>query len=126
MCGCRSKIGLCNKKTKIYQTIKGLIILFIKLQFSIKCNQAFRSLHTLTSNIYLNIYLNLSLNPNGLVTYIIPDAFVSSPIRLITPDVHTIEVFIYPIKVRSRPMYLSGMGATGLPTKRLLLFSSLS
>ncbi len=25
------KIGPCNKKTKIYQTIKGLIILFIKL-----------------------------------------------------------------------------------------------
>ena len=23
------KVGLCNKKTKIYRTIKGLIILFI-------------------------------------------------------------------------------------------------
>ena len=28
------KLDLCNKKTKIYQTIKGLIILFIKPQFS--------------------------------------------------------------------------------------------
>ena len=27
----RKKVGLCNKKTKIYQIIKGLIILFIKL-----------------------------------------------------------------------------------------------
>ena len=27
------KVGLYNKKTKIYQTIEGLIILFIKLQF---------------------------------------------------------------------------------------------
>ncbi len=36
--GHMQKVGLYNKKTKIYQTIKGLIILFIKLQFSIKCN----------------------------------------------------------------------------------------
>ena len=28
------KMGLLNIKTKIYQTIKDLIILFIKLQFS--------------------------------------------------------------------------------------------
>ncbi len=41
MCGCRWTVGLYNKKTNIYQTIKGLIILFIKLQFSIRCNQAF-------------------------------------------------------------------------------------
>ncbi len=70
------KIGLCNKKTKIYQTIKGLIILFIKLQFSIKRNQAFRLLRTSTSNIYLN----LSLNPNGLMPRHLhhPNAFVSS------------------------------------------------
>ena len=71
-------------KTKIYQTIKGLIILFIKLQFSIRCNQVFRSLHTST----FNIYLNFSLNLNGLVTCIISNAFVSSPIRLMIPDVH--------------------------------------
>ena len=71
-------------KTKIYQTIKSLNILFIKLQFSIRCNQAFRPLRTSTSNIYLN----LSLNPNGLVACIIPDAFISSPIRLMIPDVH--------------------------------------
>ncbi len=43
------KVGLYIKKTKICQTIKGLIILFIKLQFSIRCNQAFRSLRTSTS-----------------------------------------------------------------------------
>ena len=45
---CR-KVDLCNKKTKIYLTIKGLIILFIKFQFSIRCNQVFRLLHTSTS-----------------------------------------------------------------------------
>ncbi len=61
------KVVLYNKKTKIYRTIKGLIILFIKLQFSIRCNQAFRSLRTSTFNIYLNIYFNL----NGLVICII-------------------------------------------------------
>ncbi len=43
------KVGLCNKKIKIYQIIKGLIILFIKLQFSIRYNQAFRLLRTSTS-----------------------------------------------------------------------------
>ncbi len=59
------KVGLYNKKTKIYQTIKGLIILFIKLQFSIRCNQVFRLLRTSISN------LNLNLNLNGLVIYII-------------------------------------------------------
>ena len=32
------KVGLCKMKTKIYQTIKGLIILFIKLQSSIRYN----------------------------------------------------------------------------------------
>ncbi len=43
------KVDLNNKKTKIYQTIKGLIILFIKLQYSIKYNRAFRQLRTSTS-----------------------------------------------------------------------------
>ena len=46
-------------KTKIYWTIKGLIILFIKFQFSVKCNQAFKLLHISTSNNYLNLNLNL-------------------------------------------------------------------
>ncbi len=78
------KVSLYNKKTKIYQTIKDLIILFVKLHFSIRCNQAFRLLRTPTSNIYPN----LSLNPNGLITCIIPDAFVLSPIYLMIPDVH--------------------------------------
>ena len=32
------------------------------------------------------------------------------------------EVFIHLIKVKPRPTYLSGLGATGLPTKRLLSF----
>ncbi len=36
--GHMQKVDLYIKKTKIYQTIKGLIIPFIKLQFSIKCN----------------------------------------------------------------------------------------
>ncbi len=87
------KVGLCNKKTKIYQTIKGLIVLFIKLQFSIRCNQAFRPLRTSTSNIYLNLNLNL----NGFIICIIPSAFVSSPIYFIIPDVH-LQKSLYPIK----------------------------
>ena len=33
-------------KTKIYQTIKGLIILFIKFQFFNQVQQAFRPLYT--------------------------------------------------------------------------------
>ena len=74
-------------KAKIYRTIKGLIILFIKLQFSNQVQQAFKPLHTST----FNLDLNLSLNPNGLVTCIIPDTFVSSPIRLVhdsRPSLH--------------------------------------
>ncbi len=117
------KVDLYNKKTKIYQTIKGLIILFIKLLFSIKCNQAFRLLRISNSNIYLNIYLNLSLNPNGLVTYNISNTFISSSIRLMILDIAYIsQVFIYPIKVRSRPTYSYSLGATGLPTRRPLSF----
>ncbi len=119
------KVGPCNKKTKIYQTIKDLIILFIKFQFSIRCNLAFRPLHTSTFNVYLNIYLNLSFNPNDFVTCIIPNIFESSLIRLMTPDVYTPEVFIYPIKVKSKPIYSLGLGATSLPTRRFLSFLSL-
>ncbi len=94
------KVDLYNKKIKIYQTINGLIILFIKPQFSIRCNQAFRPLYT--SNF--NIYLKLNFNPNGRVTYIIPDIFVSYryvciiPIRLMISDVYLAEVSIHPIK----------------------------
>ena len=71
-------------KTKIYQTIKGLIILFIKLQSSIKCNQTFKLLRIST----FNIYLNFSLNPNDLITWIISNIFVSSPICLMILDVY--------------------------------------
>ena len=71
-------------KTKIYQTIKGLIILFIKLQFSIRYNQAFKPLRTLTSNIYLN----LSLNSNGFVSCIIPNVFILSLIHFMILDVY--------------------------------------
>ncbi len=92
------KIGLYNKKTKIYQTIKGLIILFIKLQFSNQVQQAFRPLRTSTSNIYLNV----SLNPNDLITYIIPNTFVSSPIHLIIPNVHQQKfLFIHTSQVQA-------------------------
>ncbi len=89
-----------NKKTRIYQTIKSLIILFIKLQFSIKCNQAFKLLHISMTNIFLN----LNLNPNGLITYIIPNIFVSSwyiciiPICLMIPDIYLAEVSMHSIK----------------------------
>ncbi len=78
------KVGLYNKKTKIYWTIKGLIILFIKLQFSIRYNQAFGHYVPQTPNIYLN----LSLNLNGFITCIISNAFVSSLIYLMIPNVH--------------------------------------
>ena len=38
-------------------------------------------------------------------------------------DVHTVEVFMYPIKIRFRLIYsTSGLGAIGLPTRRLLSF----
>ncbi len=109
---------MCNKKTKIYRTIKGLIILFIKLQFFIRCNQAFRPLRTSTSNIYFN----LSLNPNGLVTCIIPNTFISSPIYIMCPDGYITEVSMHLIKFRSRTIYSSSLGATSLPTRRPLSF----
>ncbi len=90
---CRSKVGLYNNKTKIFRTIKGLIILFIKIQFSLKCNQAFRPFRTSISNIYLK----LSLNPNGFVTCIISNAFVSSPIYLMILDIY-LQRSLHPIK----------------------------
>ena len=80
-------------KTKIYQTIKSLIILFIKLQFSNQLQQGFRLLHTLTSNLDLN----LSLKPNGVVTCIIPNTFILSPICLVhnsRPSLHQ-QKFLY-------------------------------
>ena len=49
--------------------------------------QAFRPLRISNSNLNLN----LNLNPNSLITYIIPNAFVLSPIRLIhdsRPSLH--------------------------------------
>ncbi len=109
------KVGLCNKKIKIYWTIKGLIILFIKFQFSIRCNQTFKPLCISTSNIYLN----LSLNPNDLRPHHLydPNAFVSSPIRFMTPVIYIAEVSMHPIKLgpslRTRQawkplVYLSG------------------
>ncbi len=115
------KVGLGMKKTQIYQTIEGLIILFIKLQFSIRCNQAFGPI------AYLNlqhltqpqiIYLNLSLNsqrPTGLVTCIIlmhsyyPDTSHDS--RRAPAEVSASD------QVRSRPMYSLGLGATWSATK---------
>ncbi len=118
------KVGLCDKKTKIYWTIKGLIILFIKLQFSIRYNQAFRPLRT-------SIFKHLpqpqpqSQQSDGLVTCIIPDAFVSSLIRLMILYVHTAEVSVSN-QVKSRPTCLPlSLKATSLPTRRPLLFSSL-
>ncbi len=88
------KVGLWNMKTKIYQTIKGLIILFIKLQFSNQVQQAFRLLRISTSNIDLN----LSLNSNGLIICIIPDAFVSSLIHFMILDVCQQRSLYIPIK----------------------------
>ena len=71
-------------KTKIYWIIKGLIILFIKIKFSIKCNPAFKPLPISNSNIYLN----LSFHPNDPITCIISNAFILSLIYLMIPDVH--------------------------------------
>ena len=65
----RSKIGQLKVKTKIYQTIKGLIILFIKLQFSHQMEQAFRPLCISTSNFNLNF--------NNLVICIISNKSLS-------------------------------------------------
>ncbi len=122
------KLAYIWKKTKIYQTIKGLIILFIKLQFSIRCNQAFRPLRTSASKHLSQpqiIYLNLSLNlqwPTGLVTCIIlmhsyhPDTPYNSR--------RTLAKVSASDQVRSRPTYSSGLGATGLLPKRSSSFSS--
>ncbi len=71
-------------KTKIYKTIKGLIILFIKLQFYNQVQQAFRPLRISTSNIKLN----LSFNLNGFITYIISNTFVSFLICLMIPNIY--------------------------------------
>ncbi len=129
MCGSRSKGKSCviRRKTKIYRTIKGLIILFIKLQFSVRCNRAFGPLYTSTSKHLPQpqiIYLNLNLNsqwPTGLITYIIlmhlyhPDTPHVS--RHATAEVSASD------QVRSRPTYSSGLGATSL-LPRLSLFLS--
>ncbi len=77
-------------KTKIYQTIKGLIILFIKLQFFNQVPQAFRSLYIST----FNLDLNLSLNLNDFINCMIPNTFVLSPIRLMILNVHH-QKFLY-------------------------------
>ena len=55
-------------KTKICQTIKGLITLFIKLQFSNQVQQAFKPLRISSSNLDLN----LSFNVNGLINASFP------------------------------------------------------
>ncbi len=101
-------------KTKIYQTIKSLIILFIKLQSFNQVQQALKPLHILISNLDLN----LNLNPNDLVICIISDVFVSSPICLMILDVS--RGLYASNQVKSKPTYSSGLGATGLYTKRLL------
>ncbi len=118
------EIGLYDKKTKIYQTIEGLIILFIKLQFSIRCNQAFRPLCILISK-YLPQFQPQSQWPDGLVTCIISDVFVLFSIHLMISDVHIAEISASN-QVRSRPTYLPlGLKATSLPTKMPLSFLSL-
>ncbi len=67
----RWKIGQLEVKTKIYQTIESLIILFIKSQFSNQVKYTFRLL-------YISIFnLNLNLNLDFMVS-----SFVSSPIYL--------------------------------------------
>ncbi len=78
------------KRLKYIKLPKASSFYLLSFSFLIKCNQAFKLLCISTSDIYLNF----SLNPNSLVTCIIPDAFISSRyiriilIRLIIPDVH--------------------------------------
>ncbi len=112
------KIGQLNIKTKIYPTIEGLIILFIKLQLSNQMYQAFRPLCTSTSNLDLKLSLNL-----------IALSFVLSPIHLYYPQyasfltsdlAYTRKGFYASNQVKCKPMYLSGLGATDLHTKKLL------
>ncbi len=114
------KVGLYNKKTKIYQIIKGLIILFIKLQFSIRCNQAFRPLYTSISK-YLPQPQSLFQRPRHL--------HHTPCIRIISNTPHDsrhapVEVSASNL-VKSRSTYLSGLEATGLLTRKLSLFLSL-
>ncbi len=106
------KVDLCNKKTKIYQTIEGLIILFIKLQFSIRCNHAFRLLRTSTSKHLPqlpNIYLNLSLNPNGLMASLL----ASSPMHSYHPQYAS----WFQTYTQQRSLYLIKSGS-GLRTRQ--------
>ncbi len=67
-----------------------MIILFIKLQFFIRYNQAFRPLGISTATIYLNIYLNLSLNPNDLLALSLASSWYICTIQiyLMIPDVY--------------------------------------
>ncbi len=112
------KVGWWNIKTKIYQIIKSLIILFIKLQFSNQVQQVFKSLCISISDLDFN----LSLNPNGLVN-------VSSLIHLyylrytffMILDLAYISKGLYVSnQVRSRSTYLLGLRATSLDTRRPL------
>ncbi len=114
------KIGLCNKTTKIYRTIKSLIILFIKLLFSIRCNQAFRPLRISTSK-YLPQPQPQYQRPHHLhhlwYIRIIPDTPHDS--RRALAEISTSN------QVRSKPTYSSRLEATGLLTRKPLSFSSL-
>ena len=103
--------------TKIYPTIKSLNILFIKLQFSITYNQAFRPLRTSSSNIYIN----LSLNPNGLVIFIIANIFISSLIYLMIPDMHP-QRFLPPIKLGPGLQTYQAWGPLVYPPESLCYF----
>ena len=107
------KIDLYNKKTKIYQTIKDLIILFIKLQFSIRCNQTFKPLYTSTSTS-TSIPTASSLASYSMHLY---HSNISYDSRHAPAEVFASN------QVKPRPTYLPlGLGATGLLTRRPLSF----
>ena len=103
-------------KTKIDQTIKGLIILFIKLQFSIRCNQAFRPLHISNSK-----YLPQPQSQSQWSRHLHHTRYIC-----IIPDIPhgsrhaTAEVFASN-QAKPGPTYSPlGLGAAGLSTKKPL------
>ena len=111
MCG---KIGLYNKKTKIYQTIKRLIILLIKLQFFIRCNQTFKLLRTsISTSTSIPMALSLASYPMHLYYPNISHNSRRAPVKVSASN-----------QVKPRPTCsLLGLGAIGLSTKKPLSFS---
>ena len=105
-------------KTKIYQTIKGLNVLFIKLEFPNQMQQAFKPLHALNSN--LNLYFSLNSNSFINASSSIFLYYLQYTSFMILDLVYTSRSLYLSNQVRSRLTYPLGLGATSLHTRSLL------